>query len=59
MVVGWVPGRGGSSSRRRRDEEGGGVILLEGAVAIGNPDLCQERGADHLHVFKSCMNNSL
>lgn len=51
MVGGWVPER----SRRRR----GGEMLLEGAVAIGNLDLCQERGVNHLHVFKSCMNNSL
>lgn len=52
MVGGWVPER---STRRRR----GGEMLPEGAVAIGNLDLCQERGVNHLHVFKSCMNNSL
>ena len=52
MVGGWVPER---SRRRRR----GGKMLLEGAVAIGNLDLCQERGVNHLHVFKSHMNNSL
>lgn len=54
MVGGWVPER----SRRRRTRRGG-KMLLEGAVAIGNLDQCQERGVNHLHVFKSCMNNSL
>lgn len=55
MVGGWVPER----SRRRRRRRRRGEMLLEGAVAIGYLDLCQERGVNHLHVFKSCMNNSL
>lgn len=51
-----MPERSGRRKKRRRR---GGRMLLEGAVAIGNLDLCQGRGVNHLHVFKSRMNNSL
>ena len=54
-----MPERSRKRSRRRRRRRRGRKMLLEGAVAIGNLDLCQERGAGHLHVFKSGMNNSL
>ena len=37
----------------------GGEMDHEGTVAIGNLDVCQVEGVSYLHVFKSCMNNSL
>lgn len=53
----------GGCLRERGGGTGGGwgpeTMFLEGAVAIGNLDLCQRRREDHLHVFKSCMNDSL
>lgn len=58
MVRRWVAARNRRMRRGRGRVRRGGEMFLEGVVAIGNLDVCQEKRVGDLHVFKSCMHNS-